>query len=192
MYFLLGREIGNGYYDFVCEVERMALTDDPSRAQQISEAELELIDMDYLMERGFYAMEIDRFGLRFSHVLLFRPPMPHYRPLFMPERAKPLAVRQTKYMQLYRAPQPPAVSGKRHGAGGKPRSPGGKPGSPDGRPGNPGGKPKNAGGKPGSPGGKPGTERRAGVDRKPMRDHMPGGAGKRTPHRGGGSKGGRG
>ena len=102
MYFLLGREIGNGYYDFVSDIEQMTLIDDPSHAQQISEAELDMLDMDYLMEQNFFAMEIDRFGLRFSKVLLFRPPMAHYRPPVMPKKAGDMIVRPPRHMQPHK------------------------------------------------------------------------------------------
>lgn len=147
MYFLLGREIGNGFYDYVSDIERMALTDDPSRAQQVSEAELDMLDMDFLMNQGFYAMEIDRFGLRFSPVLLFRPPMMHYRPRFMPKRPGNMVVRPPRHMQPFSDAHPPRKPGAprgqhaedgRHGAErrtGPDEKPARMGGAPDGKPG---------------------------------------------------------
>lgn len=167
MYYLIGRDLdGDGKYEFIQDMNRMILTEDPHRAMQISASELDDLDMEYLNQAGFYALEADRFELSLLDALLFHPMMRGYRPpIAPPPRRRPprrgfgiLGALFASPPKPRRAPRPaprrPAPAPRCGGHGGRP-GPGG-PGGREGRPG-PGGHggPGGRGGH-GGPGGRPG------------------------------------
>ncbi|MBQ8507961.1 MAG: hypothetical protein IJ466_11110 [Clostridia bacterium] len=85
MYYLIGRDLdADGRYEFIQDMDNMILTEDPNRALQMTENELNYIDMEYLNQGGFYAMEADRFQVSLLEALLFRPPVRGYRPRVAP------------------------------------------------------------------------------------------------------------
>ncbi len=85
MHYLIGRDLdGDGRYEFIQDMDRMILTDDPARALQMTENELDYIDMSYLNDAGFYALEADRFQVSLLDALLFHPVMRGYRPRVAP------------------------------------------------------------------------------------------------------------
>ncbi len=85
MYYFIGRDIdGDGYPEFVTNLETMALTEDPSRALQFTARELEYLDMPYLNSFGFYAIEAPRYGIPQLMNMLFRPTTRSYRPRVAP------------------------------------------------------------------------------------------------------------
>lgn len=99
MYYLIGRDLdGDGEYEFVRDLEHMILTEDPNRALQLTERDLDSIDMAYLSEAGFYALEADRFHVSLLEQLLFHPLVRGFRPLVPPPPRRPRA---------HRAPPPP-------------------------------------------------------------------------------------
>ena len=103
MYYLIGRDLdGDGEYEFVRDLEHMILTEDPNRALQLTERDLDSIDMAYLSEAGFYALEADRFQVSLLEQLLFHPVVRGLRPL-VPPPPRPRAARV--------APPPPRPAG---------------------------------------------------------------------------------
>ena len=99
MYYLIGRDLdGDGEYEFVRDLEHMILTEDPKRALQLTERDLDSIDMAYLSEAGFYALEADRFQVSVLEQLLFHPLVRGFRPLVPPPPRRARA---------HRAPPPP-------------------------------------------------------------------------------------
>ena len=99
MYYLIGRDLdGDGEYEFIRDLEHMILTEDPNRALQLTERDLDSIDMAYLSEAGFYALEADRFHVSLLEQLLFHPVVRGFRPLVPPPPRRPRA---------HRAPPPP-------------------------------------------------------------------------------------
>ena len=99
MYYLIGRDLdGDGEYEFIRDLEHMILTEDPDRAMQLTERYLDSIDMAYLAEAGFYALEADRFQVSLLEQLLFHPVVRGFRPLVPPPPRRPRA---------HRAPPPP-------------------------------------------------------------------------------------
>jgi len=85
MHYLIGRDLdADGRYEFIQDMEHMILTKDPYRALQITDYDLEYIDMAYLNECGFYALEADRFKVSLLEALLFRPRVRGFRPLIPP------------------------------------------------------------------------------------------------------------
>ena len=99
MYYLIGRDLdGDGEYEFIRDLEHMILTEDPNRALQLTERDLDSIDMGYLSEAGFYALEADRFHVSLLEQLLFHPVVRGFRPLVPPPPRRP---------RVHRAPPPP-------------------------------------------------------------------------------------
>ncbi|MDO5324394.1 MAG: hypothetical protein Q4G06_10265 [Clostridia bacterium] len=99
MYYLIGRDLdGDGEYEFIRDLEHMILTEDPDRAMQLTERDLDSIDMAYLAEAGFYALEADRFQVSLLEQLLFHPLVRGFRPLVPPPPRRP---------RVHRAPPPP-------------------------------------------------------------------------------------
>lgn len=85
MYYLIGRDLdADGQYEFVKDMENMILTEDPNSAIQMTETQLSYLDMEYLNEAGFYAMEADRFQVSILEKLLFSPLVMGYRPRVAP------------------------------------------------------------------------------------------------------------
>lgn len=85
MYYLIGRDLdADGQYEFIQDMDNMILTEDASRALQVTEHELDYIDMEYLNAAGFYALEADRFRVSLLEALLFRPTVRGYRPRVAP------------------------------------------------------------------------------------------------------------
>lgn len=85
MHYFIGRDIdGDGYPEFVCNLETMALTEDPARALQFTERELEYLDMRYMNSIGFYAIEVSHYGIPMLVNMLFRPAVRGYRPRVAP------------------------------------------------------------------------------------------------------------
>lgn len=94
MYYLIGRDLdGDGDYEFIQDLENMILTEDANRALQVTERELDAIDMAYLNEAGFYALEADRFQVSILEQLFFRPLVRGFRPLVPPPPRPPRARR---------------------------------------------------------------------------------------------------
>lgn len=162
MYYLIGRDLdGDGEYEFIRDLEHMILTEDPNRAMQLTERDLDSIDMAYLAEAGFYALEADRFQVSLLEQLLFHPVVRGFRPL-VPPPPRPRAARVAPPPPRPAAPKPrpaaaaprPRPEGPGMGRSGAPerspeggrgpggRGPGGRgPGGPGGRgPGGPGGR----------------------------------------------------
>ena len=99
MHYLIGRDLdGDGEYEFVRDLEHMILTEDPDRAMQLTERDLDSIDMAYLAEAGFYALEADRFQVSLLEQLLFHPLVRGFRPVVPPPPRRP---------RVHRAPPPP-------------------------------------------------------------------------------------
>lgn len=89
MYYLIGRDLdADGQYEFIKDMDKMILTEDPASALQVSEEQLEYIDMAYLNAAGFYALEADRFQVSILEKLLFSPIMMGYRPPVAPPRPR--------------------------------------------------------------------------------------------------------
>ena len=94
MYYLIGRDLDvDGEYEFIRDLEHMILTEDPDRAMQLTERDLDSIDMVYLAEAGFYALEADRFQVSLLEQLLFHPVVRGFRPLVPPPPRRPRAHR---------------------------------------------------------------------------------------------------
>ena len=155
MYYLIGRDLdGDGEYEFIRDLEHMILTEDPDRAMQLTERDLDSIDMAYLAEAGFYALEADRFQVSLLEQLLFHPVVRGFRPLVPPPPRLPRAHRAPPPPPRPAAPKPrpasaaprPRPEGPGMGRAGAPargpeggRGPGGR--GPGGRgPGGPGGR----------------------------------------------------
>lgn len=139
MHYLIGRDLdGDGRYEFIQDMDRMILTDDPARALQVTENELDYLDMSYLNQAGFYALEADRFQVSLLEALLFHPVVHGYRPCVPPPpRRRPPKPRglfgifapPPKPRRAPRAPKPPRPSHAPHGFGGPgPHGPMGGPG----------------------------------------------------------------
>ena len=85
MYYLIGRDLdADGRYEFIQDMDNMILTENANRALQVTENELDYIDMPYLNAAGFYAMEADRFQVSLLEALLFHPAVRGYRPRVAP------------------------------------------------------------------------------------------------------------
>ena len=85
MYYLIGRDLdADGRYEFIQDMDNMILTENADRALQVTENELDYIDMAYLNAAGFYAMEADRFKVSLLEALLFHPVVRGYRPRIAP------------------------------------------------------------------------------------------------------------
>ena len=168
MYYLIGRDLdGDGEYEFIRDLEHMILTEDPKRAMQLTERDLDSIDMTYLAEAGFYALEADRFQVSLLEQLLFHPVVRGFRPLVSPPPRRPRAHRASPPPPRPRAarvappppPRPAAPKPRPAAPAPRPRPEGlgmGRPGSPARRPEGgrgPGG--RGSGGRgPGGPGGR--------------------------------------
>ena len=99
MYYLIGRDLDvDGEYEFIRDLEHMILTEDPKRAMQLTERDLDSIDMVYLDEAGFYALEADRFQVSLLEQLLFHPLVRGFRPVVPPPPRRSRA---------HRTPPPP-------------------------------------------------------------------------------------
>jgi len=154
MHYLIGRDLdGDGRYEFIQDMANMILTEDPYRALQVSEYDLTAIDMAYLNEFGFYALEADRFQVSLLERLLFRPITRGFRPPVAPPPRRgvrrPLLPRPRYRSMLGAVPHPPkaprAPKPRRHASrpiiGGGPAHPGMPSRKPGGRgPGGPGGR----------------------------------------------------
>ena len=168
MYYLIGRDLdGDGEYEFIRDLEHMILTEDPDRAMQLTERDLDSIDMAYLAEAGFYALEADRFQVSLLEQLLFHPVVRGFRPLVSPPPRRPRAHRASPPPPRPRAarvappppPRPAAPKPRPAAPAPRPRPEGlgmGRPGAPARRPEGgrgPGG--RGSGGRgPGGPGGR--------------------------------------
>ncbi len=114
MHYLIGRDLdSDGRYEFIQNMANMALTTDPRRALQISEYDLSCIDMAYLNDYGFYALEADRFQVSLLERLLFRPVVRGFRPRVAPpprhmRRPIPPKPRVHGIMNATRPPRHPA------------------------------------------------------------------------------------
>lgn len=85
MHYLIGRDLdADGRYEFIKDMANMILTEDPYRALQVTEHDLTYIDMAYLNEYGFYALEASRFQVSLLERLLFRPIVRGFRPRIAP------------------------------------------------------------------------------------------------------------
>lgn len=114
MHYLIGRDLdGDGRYEFIQNMANMALTTDPYRALQVSEYDLSSIDMGYLNDYGFYALEANRFQVSLLERLLFRPVARGFRPRVVPpprhmHRPIPPKPRIHGMMNASRPPRHPA------------------------------------------------------------------------------------
>lgn len=134
MYYLIGRDLdGDGRYEFIQDLANMILTADPYRALQVSEYDLTSIDMAYLNEYGFYALEADRFQVSLLERLLFRPVAPGYRPRITPPPRRPRPHRpeppKPRRHSVVTAARPPRQPAPAHGER-KPRPAAGPAGGP--------------------------------------------------------------
>lgn len=93
MIYIIARELGNGYAEYVADIPHMLLTLDPDLAQQLGDEDLEKMDMPYMNREGFFAVDISRMGIMIRPEQRFRPPMPHFRPRIVHRKAGPLMVR---------------------------------------------------------------------------------------------------
>lgn len=85
MYYLIGRDLdADGSYEFIKDMDNMILTEDANSALQMTEAQLGYLDMAYLNEAGFYALEADRFRVSILEQLLFAPMVMGFRPRVAP------------------------------------------------------------------------------------------------------------
>jgi len=114
MIYLIGRDLdGDGCYEFIQNMANMALTTNPYRALQVSEYDLSYIDMSYLNEYGFYALDASGFQVSLLERLLFRPTVRGFRPRIAPPprrmpRAIPPKPRIHGMMNAARPPRHPA------------------------------------------------------------------------------------
>ena len=107
MYYLIGRDLdADGQYEFIQDMDRMILTEDPNRALQVTERELDYIDMDYLNAAGFYALEANRFRVNLLGQLLFSPLMRGFRPMVPPPPRRPRVRRPAPKPRPMHAPHP--------------------------------------------------------------------------------------
>jgi len=108
MYYLIGRDLDcDGKYEFVKDMDNMILTEDSRRALQVSKAQLAYIDMDYLNEAGFYAMEAKRFNVSILEELLFTTLVRGFRPrVAPPPRRRPRRMPPPPLPRPRRAPRP--------------------------------------------------------------------------------------
>jgi len=97
MHYLIGRDLdADGRYEFIKDMQNMTLTEDPYRALQVSEYDLSYLDMQYLNQYGFYALEASRFKVSLLERVLFRPRIVGFRPpIAPPPRRGPLPRRRT-------------------------------------------------------------------------------------------------
>ena len=107
MIYIIAREIGGGYAEYVADIPHMLLTMDPDLAQQLGDEDLEKMDMPYMNREGFFAVEISRMGIMIRPEQRFRPPMPHFRPRIVHRKAGPLQVRPPRPL----VPTPPERRG---------------------------------------------------------------------------------
>lgn len=96
MIYIIARELGNGYAEYVADIPHMLLTLDPDLAQQLGDEDLEKMDMPYMNREGFFAVDISRMGIMIRPEQRFRPPMPHFRPRIVHRKAGPLMVRPSR------------------------------------------------------------------------------------------------
>ena len=96
MIYIIARELGNGYAEYVADIPHMLLTLDPDLAQQLGGEDLEKMDMPYMNREGFFAVDISRMGIMIRPEQRFRPPMPHFRPRIVHRKAGPLMVRPSR------------------------------------------------------------------------------------------------
>jgi len=137
MHYLIGRDLdGDGNYEFVKDLDNMVLTDDSRRALQITDTQLDYIDMEYLNAAGFYALEAKRFNVSILEELLFttlvrgfRPrvaPPPRRRPRRMPPPPRPRRAPRPRArsfaMDVIDVLTPMHARATRHGPGPKPRT----------------------------------------------------------------------
>lgn len=172
-YFVFVREEGNEH-DFIANLETMEITEDIRYAQQISEDELENIDIAYMNQNEFFATDISTYGVSYLPALHYHPPR-GFRPPPPPPRRR-----------YRRRPAPPPLGAILLGAMlGRPRPPMRRPSRGPGRPPRGGmpGRPARFGRGPGGPGrrgpGGPGGRGPGGPARR-----GPGGPGGRGPGRG--------
>ena len=109
MIYIIARELGNGYAEYVADIPHMLLTLDPDLAQQLGDEDLEKMDMPYMNREGFFAVDISRMGIMIRPEQRFHPPMLHFRPRIVHRKAGPLMVR----------PPRPLVPVRRNAAGRK-------------------------------------------------------------------------
>ena len=93
MIYIIARELGNGYAEYVADIPHMLLTLDPDLAQQLGDEDLEKMDMPYMNREGFFAVDISRMGIMIRPEQRFHPPMLHFRPRIVHRKAGPLMVR---------------------------------------------------------------------------------------------------
>lgn len=104
MHYFIGRDIdGDGYPEFIEDLNSMILTDNPARALQFTANELAYIDMPYLNSLGFFAIEAHHYGIPMLAQMLFRPTVRGYRPRVAPPPRRP---RPAGYRGPMRGPVP--------------------------------------------------------------------------------------
>ena len=125
MHYVIGRDLdADGKYEFIRDMDNMILTEDAGRALQMTETELDYIDMDYLNEAGFYAMEADRFNVPLLAALLFSPLIRGYRPRVAPpprRRRTRKAPPRSHLLGMFGIPVPPKPPKPRRAPARKPR-----------------------------------------------------------------------
>lgn len=99
MHYLIGRDLdADGRYEFIKDMQNMVLTEDPYLALQISEYDLTYLDMEYLNQYGFYALEASRFKVSLLERLLFRPRVIGFRPPITPPPRRALLPRRRAHV----------------------------------------------------------------------------------------------
>ena len=115
MIYIIARELGNGYAEYVADIPHMLLTLDPDLAQQLGDEDLEKMDMPYMNREGFFAVDISRMGVMIRPEQRFHPPMLHFRPRIVHRKAGPLMVRPPRpLVPVPAAPDRRGPEGPRH------------------------------------------------------------------------------
>lgn len=106
MHYLIGRDLdGDGQYEYIEDMDNMILTENPGRALQFTKTELNNMDMAYLNQYGFFAVEATNLvGYTLSR--LFAPLTTSYRPRVAPPPRRPRP-------PIHRGPMGPVVPAPR-------------------------------------------------------------------------------
>jgi len=89
-HYVIGRDLdGDGYYDYISDLNRMTLTEYPEAAMQFDDRDLEYINMEQLRRYGFIPIGITALRLTIMPALRFQRPHSFLRDLLMPPPRAP-------------------------------------------------------------------------------------------------------
>lgn len=100
---------GDGYPEFIQDIQTMIITEDPMMAQQYTEADLRTIDAGFMGNYGFFPLGITQFGLRINPMRAYRPPYAGLLRLLTPppRRMRPMGAPLGPIGPVPRPPRPP-------------------------------------------------------------------------------------